>query len=131
MSKKKVKSSSKSILRLNNKGVKAMADTSIIKDTQKVSLELKITDAKGNPAKVDGVPEWSSTDSTIVTITPSTDGMTGVAAAVGPLGTASINVLADADLGQGVKTIQGTLDIEVIAGDAVTIQLVPGTPEEQ
>jgi len=46
------------------------------------------------------------------------------------LGTAQINVTADADLGSGVTTINGVLDVQVVAGQAVgfTIQTSPPVP---
>ena len=38
-------------------------------------------------------------------------------------GTATINAVADADLGEGVTQIAGTLDIQVVAGQAVALVL--------
>jgi Holliday junction resolvasome RuvABC ATP-dependent DNA helicase subunit len=38
----------------------------------------------GQPAPVDGVPSWVSTDSTVVEVVPSADGMTATLKAVGP-----------------------------------------------
>jgi hypothetical protein len=38
---------------------------------------------------------------------------------VGPIGKVTISASADADLGQGVRTISTSYDIEIIAGDAV------------
>jgi hypothetical protein len=44
----------------------------------------------------------------------------------GGLGTATVTATVSQPNGD---TITGTLDIEVVAGDAVTINLVPGAPE--
>ena len=103
----------------------------VLTDSQQVSLGIAVTDKKGNPASIDGAPVWASSDSSVATVEPSADGMTAVAKAVGPLGTAQISVTADADLGEGVKSIVGTLDVQVVGGQAVAIGLNAGTPEEQ
>jgi hypothetical protein len=42
-----------------------------------------------------------------------------------------ISVTADADLGAGVTPIAGTLDIEVVGDQAVSVGIVAGTPAEQ
>lgn len=104
----------------------------LLTDTQKASLSIAPVDAKGNPAKVqDGSVVWSAADSTIVTLTPSADGLSCDCAAAGPLGTTQVNVSADADLGDGVTTIAGTLDVQVQAGQAVSLGISAGTPVEQ
>ena len=45
--------------------------------------------------------------------------------------TKQVNVKADADLGEGVTEIIGTLDVEVQAGAAVSMTVNAGTPTEQ
>jgi len=87
-------------------------------------------DAKGNPAPVDGAPAWGSSDPTVATVTPAADGLSAMVAAVGPLGKTQISVNADADLGEGFESIAGTLEIEVVAGKAVSLSIKTGTPEE-
>lgn len=99
-------------------------------DSQKVALSVSFVDKKGNPAPVEGAPAWSVSDDTLLGLTVADDGTASVAA-VGPLGTAQVTVSADADLGEGVTTIFGTLDIDVIAGAAVTANIAAGAPEEQ
>jgi hypothetical protein len=103
----------------------------ILTDLQKVTLSIQPVDAVGNPARVDGVPAWSCSDETVVTIDVAGDGLSCVATSVGPLGTAQVNVTADADLGDGVKSIAGTLDVEVMASEAVSLTIVAGTPEDK
>jgi hypothetical protein len=68
---------------------------------------LVITDSKGRPAAVDGVPVWASSDETVLRATPAADGMSAAVETVGPGGPARISVTADADLGSGVQTITG------------------------
>ena len=103
----------------------------VLTDAQKVTLSITPVDAKGNPAPVDGIPEWSSSDASVIVVEPSSDGMSAVATAAGPLGTAQVNVTADADLGAGVTSITGTLDIQVTGSEAVAISITAGTPEPQ
>ena len=101
----------------------------ILTDLQKVKMSIAPVDAVGNPAKIDGVPQWASSDETLVSITPAADGLSCYATAVGPLGTVQVSVQADADLGPGVKTITGTLDIEVTASDATSLSVSTAVPE--
>jgi hypothetical protein len=104
------------------------------------NVQLSITNAKGQPAKVDGVPVWATSDATQLTVTPSADGMNAVIDTVGPspvaadgtVTTARITVSADADLGAGVNTITGVSeDVTVTVGPlsiASVIKLDLGTP---
>jgi hypothetical protein len=99
--------------------------------TQFSKLSIAPKDRKGNPAKLDGVPEWATDNSEILTITPSADGLSCDVTAVGMIGTANVQVTGDADVGSGVTPIIGTLEVEVIAGNAITVDIDPGTPTEQ
>lgn len=104
-------------------------------DTQKVTLSIQPVDAKGNPALVDGAPTWNSSDPSIITVVPSADGLSAVASAAGPLtadgASVQVSVTADADLGAGVETISGTMDVTVVASKAVSVAINAGAPEEQ
>ena len=42
----------------------------ILTDVQKVALAVSFTTKAGNPAPVDGVPQWSSSDPSILEVTP-------------------------------------------------------------
>ena len=106
-------------------GVKSMKIT----DVQKVVGSIAPQDAAGNPAPVDGVPVWESSDTSIVTVTAAPDGMSAVVEAVGPLGTAQVSVSADADTGEGVVTITALADIEVLASQATAVGISFGVPE--
>jgi hypothetical protein len=106
-------------------GVKSMKLT----DVQKVIGSIAPKDAAGNPAPVDGIPVWASSDTAIVTVTPAPDGMSAVVEAVGPLGTAQVSVSADADTGEGVATITALADIEVLASQATAVGISFGVPE--
>jgi uncharacterized protein YjdB len=107
----------------------------VLTDTQKATVTLEPKNSKGNPAPVDGVPQWSSSNPAVATVEPSTDGMTAVVKAV-TVGSTQISAVVDADLDPGtgsenVREITGTLDVDVKASEAVTMGLTAGTPEEQ
>ena len=101
----------------------------VLTDEQQVALAIEPKTAAGNPARVDGVPTWQSSDPAIVDLVVAADGLSAVAKTVGPLGNVQVSVTADADLGEGVRAITGTLDIEVKAAEAVTLGISAGTPE--
>src|SRR6185436_3167778 len=96
----------------------------ILTDEQKVSLTIQPLTAAGNSAKVDGVPVWSVSDSNILSLTVSEDGLSAVVTTVGPLGDCKVSVSADADLGEGIRNLTGTLDITVVAAEAASIGIV-------
>lgn len=100
-------------------------------NSQQATASITPVDKKGQPAPVDGIPVWASSDETIVTVTPAVDGMSAVVAAVGPLGSANVSVTADADLGTGVSSIFGTLAVSVTQGQAVGLTITLGPATEQ
>lgn len=102
----------------------------ILTDTQQVSAVCKPKTASGAAARVDGIPQWSTSNPSVATVTPSDDGLTCVVKAAG-IGTTQIGVVADADLGEGVREITTVDDVEVKASEAVTIGIEWGVPEEQ
>ena len=100
----------------------------ILTDIQKVSCSLDPRNSKGNPAPLDGVPVWASSNEAVATVTAAADGLTADVTATG-VGTAQISVVADADLDVGeLREITGLLDVEVKASEAVTLGIVAGTP---
>jgi hypothetical protein len=102
----------------------------VLKDAQKVTITVSPIDAKGNAAQVDGVPAWAVANPAILTLVPSADGLTCVATTTGAVGTTQITITADADLGEGIKTISGLVDVEVVSGMAAGLNIVAGTPED-
>lgn len=92
-----------------------------------VGATIAYTDAAGNPATVDGVVAWSSSNASVVSVVAAgADGMTATISAPGPIGQAQITATADADLGSGVKTLLTFLDVAVVAGEAVAGVITPG-----
>ncbi len=102
----------------------------ILTDTQKVTLTFTAKTAKDKPARVDGIPQWSTSNPAVCSITPAADGLSAVVKATAT-GTTQISVTADADLGTGVRNITATGDVEVRPSEAVTVGIAFGTPEEQ
>jgi hypothetical protein len=98
----------------------------VINDVQSVPITL--TENKPDPTaggKTVAVPVvgpvvWASSDPAVVSITPATDTLSAVAAAVGPNGTATISAVADG--------FTGTLDVTVVDSEVGSLTLVPGTP---
>jgi len=103
----------------------------ILTDIQKVSLNVSPKSAAGNPAEVDGIPAWNSSDESVITLVPSDDGLSVDAITTGKIGTSQISVSVDADLGSGIRTITGVLDIEVRPSEAVTLDINAGVPSDK
>lgn len=79
-------------------------------------------DAKGKPAKLDGVPVWALDDETNAQITSqSADGLSVVVHLSDNPSATQLTVTADADLGAGVTTLQSVAVINIVGGDAVSL----------
>jgi hypothetical protein len=79
---------------------------------------LDIRNAHGDPAPVDGVPVWATSDATVVSLVVAADGMSAVAASVATGGPARITCTADADMGAGVRTL-------TVVSEDITVVLDP------
>lgn len=101
-----------------------------LRDDQKELLTIAVTDKKGNPAALDGVPVWASSDETIAAVEPAEDGMSATVNAVRP-GSCKVTVTGDADLGEGVAPLVGIIDISVTPGSAVQIEITGSAPVDQ
>lgn len=101
----------------------------VLTNAEKVALSIQPLDKYGNPAKVDGAPVWGVSDDTLGELVPAADGFSAVFTTGEALGVVQVNVSVDADLGGGVKTVVGTLDIQIEASEAVSVGIVAGTPE--
>lgn len=100
-------------------------------NSQKMTVTATPVGRNNQPAPVEGLLAWASSDETILTVVPAADGLSAEVTAVGPLGTAKVSVNGDADLGAGEKKIFGELDVEVTQGAAVGISIVAGEAVEQ
>lgn len=110
----------------NLKGV--VLSMSQLTATQQVLLLVRFTDRLGNPAPVDEPPEWLVDNPNVVALEPAADGMSCLCKAVGPIGIANVTLRADADLGDGTEHIVGTHEFEIVAGEAVSVEITVGTP---
>ena len=103
----------------------------VLTDSQFVTLNVTPVTKAGNPATIDGALKWSVSDESVLTLEVSEDGLSCKAATTGKLGDAQINVVADADMGEGVVETTGVLEVSVKAGAAASVAITAGTPEEK
>ena len=96
---------------------------------QQVQLTISGEDKYGNPVDISGDVFWRSSDESVIVLT-STTKTSAVAAAVGPVGTASVTVSNDADQ-DGIGDFQGSLAIDVVAGDIAEIAITAGEPTDK
>ncbi len=106
-------------------GGKAMFQIS--NDASPVGFAVEFLDKKSKPAKVDGTPTWTVSDPAIAVLVVGADGLSCTVAPsdAGTLGTVQLNISADADMGPGVRTITGSLDLEIVASEAATAVIKP------
>jgi hypothetical protein len=93
---------------------------------QQVELSISGEDAYGNPVDVSGDTVWSSSDESIVNV-QSSDGTHATATAVGPIGTAAVTISNDVNH-DGTGDFQGSLAIDVVAGNIAEITIAAGEP---
>lgn len=86
---------------------------------QTVTVGIFPVDAYGNPTTVYGIT-WASSDTTKVTLVPSTDGTSVAATSVGPVGESTISVSATG-AADGTDPLTGSAVITVVAGEAVNL----------
>jgi hypothetical protein len=93
---------------------------------KQVEVQVAYMDANGNPATVDGIVAWDSSDPSIVDVlVDDNDTTLATVRAQGALGLAQVSATADADLGQGVRTLVTTMDVTCVAGEAVAGTITP------
>ncbi len=81
-------------------------------DQHYLNPRLTITNARGEPAQVDGVPVWAASDPTVMAIKNlAPDGMSAESIEFVGAGTgARVTITCDADLGVGVQTLTLTTE---------------------
>lgn len=100
-----------------------------ITDSQQFLATIRPKTAAGKPAQVQaGSVLW--TGPSFLAITPAADGLTAIVVAMG-VGSDVISVSADADLGDGVVTISGMLNVVVTPSQAVSLGIDAGDVQEQ
>lgn len=99
-----------------------------LKVSQQINPVIVAEDKFGNPTgALDGAPAWSLSDPSLGTITASADGMSATVVPNGKLGTCQVQVSGQSD----GKTIMGSLDLNLLAGDATQIIIQAGVPVDQ
>jgi hypothetical protein len=96
----------------------------ILKSGEKAILKLRILDAGGNPARVDGDKvSWSLSDPAIGDLKVAEDFMSAEFYQNGAVGKTMVQCKADADLGEGVKELVAEMELETLSGEAVVMEL--------
>jgi hypothetical protein len=96
-----------------------------------VKMQVAYVDAGGNPAAIDGIVAWTSSNTTLATVTvDAADSTIVTVTPVGPLGQVQVIATADADLGAGVRNLITTADVSLVAGAAVAGTITPVGPAE-
>lgn len=99
-----------------------------ITNEQKITVTLAPTTAAGNPATLDGIPQWTQTVGNS-TLEVSEDGMSATLISGPDASNSQFTVTADADLGEGVVNLTDTIDLAVVLASASQLGLNVGTPE--
>lgn len=103
----------------------------VLNNEQKCLLTINPLTAGGNPAPVDGAPQWATADATIATVEPAADGLTCTVRSGDVAGTTTVTVTADADLGDGTQTLSEVVNVIVVQAQASTLGVTAGTPEQE
>ena len=100
----------------------------VITNEQKIKVTVQPVTEAGNPAQIDGAPTFEVVDGDATV--ESVEGEPNSAYLVsGEVGVSTIRVSADADLGEGVQTIQEDVTLNVVQATANNLGVVAGAPE--
>jgi hypothetical protein len=95
---------------------------------QQCPLAVQFLDSGGNPVPPKGGATWSVSDETKLTLTGITpEGTAARIVAAGGLGTCQVAVREN-EVGADNIAVTGALDVEVIAGEAMSAVITPGAP---
>jgi hypothetical protein len=111
-------------------------DTTVTMETaQDFTITIdQFTNRRGKPAKVDGIPEWSASDTDRVQLAPSADGMS-CRVFSNNLPTDSdtpvrVQMDADSDLGAGRVDIFGVVNVTITQPPATQVNLSVDAPKD-
>ena len=102
----------------------------VITSSQQFRVDIEPVDKAGNPSTLASVPMWSVSDPALLVVEPAADGMSAVVSATGKLGTAQVGVAVEGNPTSEVNKIAGTVDVQVVAGKAVSLRLTLGAATE-
>ena len=116
-------------IKILNENGKELRMFTINADKKRV-FTIKPVDKKGRPASLDlsSVPEWEVDPEGGVELFPSSDGMSCDVVWIAPKTGMVLTVRGDADMGDGVRNITGTADLETLTAEAASFEL--GASEE-
>jgi hypothetical protein len=100
-------------------------------DSQQFDVSVAFQDRHGHPATIAGIPTWESSDTNLLTVEASEDGLSAKVKAVGEVGLGQIIMKAEGTSTPGEDPIVGILDVEVVGGRAAIAVFSPTAPVEQ
>lgn len=98
-----------------------------LKVNDQLPIAIQAADEFGNPtaANFDSPPAWSSSDASVAAVAASADGLSAIVTSPsGKLASATIQVAGLV----GGQAVQGSLQLDMVAGDTAEIVLAPGAP---
>lgn len=110
-------------------GLQSFVEGDMIRITteQQIPVQLVPKTASGRDARIDGEVEWTSSDLQVIEVV-STGPLSAIARSVNQ-GTAQVIAVFDADLGEGVRPVETSAEVEVVEAEAVSGEIVFGEPE--
>lgn len=103
-----------------------------ISASSQIDLSVEILNKKGRPARVDGLLNWKALKGgELGELKVSSDGMKASFIPAGDEGDLEIEVEGDADLGAGVKSLKGSVQIKLLPLEASAIKVVAVAVEMQ
>jgi hypothetical protein len=99
----------------------------ILTDEQEGDFRIDPRDKHNKPAKIFGTPQWSTSDPTVLDVTPSPDGMSCTVGANGQnLGRAQVSVKIQRSE-DPADVLVGAQGFEVVAGEVAVVNIMGGT----
>lgn len=85
----------------------------IMSNEQKFTATATFRDQRGTTLRIDGIPSWTVSDPTLVTLEPSVDGLTCVVRSRGSSGKGKLTCVASVHWASGPMTVTATTEFEV------------------
>jgi hypothetical protein len=99
-------------------------------DSQQSTFAIAFVDKRGNPtAAPAGTINWMTDNVDLLGLTPAADGLSCVVASLGPIGAGVVTVNVTAT--DGSVLASGSVNVSVVSGAPVTINVTPGAATEQ
>lgn len=102
-----------------------------LNNLQEVEVQVAFTDDAGRAVSIDGPPRWQANDETLIEVDVAEDGRSAIVRTLGGTGSTFVTVSADAQLGDGVRSISGAFDVTITESGDVRIQFSFGTPRNR